>query len=150
MMTFSWHGLSAATFTAAFAASVLGTLAAACISLAAIQTLPRRLLIVTALTWLLPCLCAALLLPLLIRPHPPSLSLAFWQGLLLLPACLLGPCLALSRLTPDTVRTARALGANARTRLRLIWLPILAPTLSLTTLINLALDAMNALMHGFA
>ncbi|AQS87460.1 hypothetical protein AA101099_2936 [Neoasaia chiangmaiensis NBRC 101099] len=61
---------------------------------------------------------------------------AFWEGVLIAPACFLPLIIKLRHIDPQLARTGAGLGAGPSARLRLIWLPLLGPSAGVTTLLT--------------
>lgn len=90
------------------------------------------------LLMLLPGLALAITLPFL-APAPTSFLIAFLQGAAIAPIVLIYLLHRMAHLQPGLRRIAAGLGANARARLRLLWLPRFGWPVTATLLLAIVL-----------
>jgi hypothetical protein len=122
--------------TTAFLACLLGIASMGLAVFLAGRAVPRSVLRDATLLLLLPGLAGAWLL----SAHGKNVGMAFLQGMMLSPACLLSMEGKRDRALPALARTAAGLGADRAARLRWLWLPLLGPPAFLSLFLSLGLS----------
>ncbi|MCI1438032.1 MAG: hypothetical protein LKI03_08780 [Acetobacter indonesiensis] len=95
----------------------------------------------------LPATILALCLPFIATPfHANRLLLSCMQGVLIGPAISLWPLTHLKSAPSVWTQTAQELGANRAARFRLLWLPLLGPSLTVSLILTCVLSAFGTVL----
>lgn len=120
---------------------VLSGLLSGCVLAALfLRVLPRPACRNLGLLLLLPTLGTAFMLPAFHKAIISGSYLPFWQGVLLATAIVFPIGNAVLRRPSDLTRAAIGLGADTTARLRLIWLPLLLPSILFSSLLAAVLS----------